>query len=149
MLQKVIEYFNTIGPIANTAFGYVILDKKGLKTDIHHGMSRIKAITFAAVKPTLENGVILLPLKHYNIHNKKQKTGIIAAPIIVGNEKYICVVIVIENTTTERLYVHEAFIIKKLLDDVADSNAVLGADKPVTQHQGEIAKILKKITQQQ
>ena len=56
---------------------------------------------------------------------------------------------VIENTTTERLYVHEAFLIKKLLDDVADSNTVLGADMPVTQHQGEIAKILQKIIQQQ
>jgi hypothetical protein len=41
------------------------------------------------------------------------------------------------------------FLIKKLLDDVADSNAVLGADMPVTQHQGEIVKILKKIIQQQ
>ena len=36
---------------------------------------------------------------------------------------------------------------KKLLDDVAVSIAVHGAKSPVTQHQGEIAKVLKKLIQ--
>lgn len=146
-LQQLNDYFISIGNIASSPFGEVILDKKALKTDIHHGMSRIKAITFAAVKPTLENGIIILPLDYYSTNNKKQKTGMIAAPVVIGMDKYICVVVVIENTTTERLYVHEAFLTKKLLDDVAVSIAVHGAESPVTQHQGEIAKVLKKLIQ--
>jgi hypothetical protein len=145
LLQQLSDYFNEIGNVVNTAFGEVIVDRKAIKTDIHHGMSRVKAITFAAVKPTLERGIVLLPLEHYNTHNKKQKTGMIAAPVQICNEKYICVVVVIENLTTDRLYVHEAFITKKLLDDVAVTNAVHGAETPVTQHQGEVAKILKKL----
>lgn len=67
----------------------------------------------------------------------------IAAPVKIRNEKYICVVVVIDNTITRRLYVHEVFLTKNLLEDVAVSIAVLGANTPVTQPKGEVAKILK------
>ena len=137
------DYFNTCGNSAATQFGNVLLDEKGIKNALHHGMSRTKAIAFAALKPTLENGTIILPLDYYNVHGKKQKTGMIAAPIIIKGEKYICVVEVIDNTITNRLYAHEVFLTKNLIEDVADSIAVLGAKMPVTHPQGEVAKILK------
>ncbi len=54
---------------------------------------------------------------------------------------------VIDNTTTNRLYVHEVFLTKNLFEDVADSIAVLGAETPVTRPQGEVAKILKNFIQ--
>ena len=143
--QQVMDYFNTCGNSAATQFGSVLLDEKGIKNALHHGMSRTKAIAFAALKPTLENGTIILPLDYYNVHGKKQKTGMIAAPIIIKKEKYICVVEVIDNTITNRLYAHEVFLTKNLIEDVADTIAVLGAETPVTHPQGEITKILKKL----
>ena len=150
--QQVVSYFNSQGNTATTIFGEVFLDNKGVKSDIFHGLTREKAIAFAAVKPTLENGIVILPLEYYHIHGKKQKTGIIAAPITIKEEKYICIVIVIRNTTLNRLYAHEVFLTKNLLEDVADSysNAVRVADiPPVTHPQGEVAKLLKKLIQQQ
>lgn len=129
-LQQLNDYFISIGNTASSPFGDVILDKKALKTDIHHGMSRIKAITFAAVKPTLENGIIILPLEYYNTNNKKQKTGMIAAPVVIGTDKYICVVVVIENTTTERLYVHEAFLTKNSLMMLRFPLQFMGLNRP-------------------
>ena len=86
-------------------------------------------------------------MDYYAIHGKKQKTGVIAAPITIKGEKYICVVMVIGNITTNRLYVHEVFLTKNLFEDVADSIAVLGAKTPVTRPQGEVAKILKNYIQ--
>ena len=145
--QQVIDYFNTCGNSASTQFGNVLFDEKGIKNALHHGMSRIKAIAFAAIKPTLENGTIILPLDYYNVHGKKQKTGMIAAPIIIKEEKNICVVEVIDNTITNRLYAHEVFLTKNLIEDVADTIAVLGAETPVTHPQGEVAKILKNYIQ--
>lgn len=62
---------------------------------------------------------------------------------LMTDEKYICIVVVIDNTTTRRLYVHEVFLTKNLLEDVAVSIAVLGAETPVTQPKGEVAKVLK------
>lgn len=143
LMQQLKDYFESNGQVADTPFGYVLIDKKGLKSTIYHGMSREKAAAFAAIKPTLEKGSIILPLEYYGIHGKKQKTGMIAAPILLRKEKYFCVVVVIDNNTTNRLYVHEVFLTKKLFEDVADSNAVLGAIEPVTHPQGEIAKVLK------
>lgn len=145
--QQIKEYFSKQGEVITTKFGDVYVDEKGIKNDIHHGMSRLKAVAFAAIKPTLENGTIILPLDYYAIHRKRQKTGVIAAPITIQDEKYICVVMVIDNTTTNRLYVHEVFLTKNLFEDVADSIAVLGAETPVTRPQGEVAKILKNFIQ--
>ena len=150
--QQVVNYFNSQGNTATTIFGQVFLDNKGVKSDIFHGLTREKAIAFAAVKPTLENGIVILPLKHYHIHGKKQETGIIAAPTTIKDEKYICIVIVIRNTTLNRLYAHEVFLTKNLLEGVADSysNAVrVAGTPPVTHPQREVAKILKKLIQQQ
>ena len=145
--QQLKDYFSVRGSVIVTRFGDVYVDEKGIKNDIHHGMSRTKAAAFAAIIPTLENGVIILPLDYYAIHGKKQKTGVIAAPITIKGEKYICVVMVIGNITTNRLYVHEVFLTKNLFEDVADSIAVLGAKTPVTRPQGEVAKILKNYIQ--
>lgn len=141
--QQVTDYFKSCGEKALTQFGEVFIDSKGVGSDLNHGMSRKKAVTFAAIKPTLENGTVILPMDYYRIHGKKQRTGIIAAPITIKEEKYICVVVVIDNKKVSRLYVHEVFLTKNLLEDVAVSIAVLGAETPVTHPQGEVAKILK------
>lgn len=44
---------------------------------------------------------------------KKEMTGMIAAPIQIGEEKYVYVVEVIANLEQRRLYVHESFLRKK------------------------------------
>ena len=146
-IQQVQEYFESQGGKANSPFGIVFLDKKGIKNDIAHGIGRLKASSFAAVKDVLEKGVVINPLKQYHTNNKKNPTGMVAAPISIKEEKYVCVVEVIANRKCNRLYVHEVTLIKKLLGDVADTNAVHEDQSLVTQPQGEIAKVLQKYVQ--
>lgn len=69
-----------------------MLDYKGVKNDVNHGMGVAKNIAFASVKDVLEKGTVILPLDNHNIHGKKQKTGMIAAPIEIDGERYVCVV---------------------------------------------------------
>ena len=132
--------------MANSPFGQVVLDKKGVKNSKNHGINRIKAAAFAAVKDVLElleQGEIILPLANHNTNGKKQMTGMLAAPIKVGDESYICVVVVIANLQVRRLYVHETFITKNLQEIVA-SSPVRDNDKVTSpQSQGESAKVLK------
>lgn len=142
-IQQVQEFFAAQGGKANSPFGTVLLDKKGIKNDLGHGIGRLKAASFAAVKDVLEKGVVINPMGQYHTNNKKNPTGMIAAPIIIGDEKYVCVVEVIANRQVTRLYVHEVTLTKNLQGDVADSNAVPGDNNLVTQPQGEIAKILR------
>ena len=65
----------------------------------------------------------------------------VAAPIVIGAERYLCVVVVIWNLQVNRLYVHEAFAIKKLQAVVADSPSSEN-ESSLTQPQGDVAKVL-------
>lgn len=141
--SQVSNYFQQQGGSANSPFGVVVLDMKGIKNDIHHGMGRLKSVSFAAIKDVLEKGVVINPMAQYHTNGKKNPTGMIAAPIQIGDEKYICVVEVIANTQIQRLYVHEVTLTKTLQKVVADTTAVHGENNPVTQPKGEIAKILQ------
>lgn len=140
--QQVEEYFKQQGGMANSPFGEVILDKKGIQSSKQHGMSRIKASAFAAVKDVLEKGKVILDLDYYGTNNKSQRTGMIAAPIQIGNEKYVCVVEVIDNLKEQKLYVHEAFVGKTLQRAVASSLAH-GSTTTSPNPNGEIAKVLQ------
>lgn len=142
-IQQVQEFFAAQGGKANSPFGTVLLDKKGIKNDLGHGIGRLKAASFAAVKDVLEKGVVINPMGQYHTNNKKNPTGMIAAPITIGGEKYVCVVEVIANRQVTRLYVHEVTLTKNLQGGVADSNAVPGDTNLVTQPQGEVAKVLR------
>ena len=86
--QQVNEYFISQGGKANSTFGEVLLNIKGIQNSKQHGMSRIA------------------------------------------------------NLKVNRLYVHEAFVIKTLFEDAA-SNLVHGSETTSPHPQGEVAKVLQ------
>ena len=139
--QQVLEFFNSQGCIAHSPWGDVLLDKKGVQSDKSHGIGRIKAASFAAIKDVLEKGTIILPLDYYATGGKKQMTGMIAAPILIGDDSFICVVVVIYNLKERRLYLHETFLTEKI-PEIAASSLVRGSSAASPQSQGNIAKIL-------
>jgi len=139
-INQVASFFESQGGVAISSMGEVLLDRKGIKNSFYHGMSAIKRTAFAAVKDVLEHGSVILPLGNHS-HNKKEQTGMIAAPVLIAGERYVCVVVVIFNQKVRRLYVHEAFITKKLLAVVATS--LPSEDKSsLAQPQGDVAKVL-------
>lgn len=143
--DQVSEFFASQGGLANSPFGTVVLDRKGVQNSKQHGVGRIKAASFAAVKDVLENGEVILPLDEYGTNDKKELTGMVAAPIQIGTEKYVCVVEVIANLQLQRLYLHESFLTKNLQEIVA-SNSVRGSEtsSPLSQGDGKITNILQK-----
>ena len=143
-IDAVYELFEKQGGKANSPFGEVLLDKKGTKNDVKHGVGVEKNISFASVKDVLEKGIIILPLDYYGTSGKKQKTGIVAAPIAIDGKRYICAVEVIANKENSRLYVHEVFTTEKLRENVV-SNQVRGSKTASPHSQGAIAKLLQEI----
>ena len=141
-VDAVEEMFSKQGGRANSPFGEVLLDRKGVKNDVKHGMGVDKNIAFASVKNVLENGRVLLPLGYYGTGGKKQMTGVVAAPIVINGKRYVCAVEVIANKENSRLYVHEVSAIEKLQGDVA-SNQVRGSETASPHPQGEIAKLVQ------
>ena len=140
-VEQVTAFFKSQGGTANSPFGTVLLDKKGVKNSKQHGNSRIKSASFAAIKDVLEKGIVILPSDYYGTNDKKQKTCMVAAPIQIGGEKYVCVVVVIDNSKFLRLYVHESFPTKNLQEVVASSQ-VRGSKTSSPQPIGDVAKVL-------
>lgn len=137
---QVSDCFMRQGGCALSPFGEVVLDKRGVKSSFHHGMSVAKRCAFAGVKDVLERGAVILPMGH-NGDGKKEQTGMVAAPVMIAGERYVCVVVVIYNLQIRRLYVHEAFITKKLLAVVATS-LPSEEESSLAQPQGDVAKVL-------
>ena len=141
--QQVLNFFLTQGGLAHSPWGDVLLDMKGIQSDKSHGIGRIKAASFAAIKDVLEKGVIILPLDYYATGGKKQMTGMMAAPILIGDDSFICGVVVIYNLKEKRLYLHETFLTEKI-PEIAASSLVRVSEAESPQSQGSIAKILQR-----
>ena len=142
--QQVLNYFLSQGGLAHSPWGEVLLDMKGIQSDKSHGIGRIKAASFAAIKDILEKGSIILPLDYYATNGKKQMTGMMAAPILIGDDSFICVVVVIYNLTERRLYLHETFLTEKI-PEIAASSLVRGSSAASPQSQGSVAKLLQRL----
>ncbi len=140
-VQQVLAFFQSQGGVAYSPWGEVLLDKKGIQSDKAHGVGRIKAASFAAVKDVLEKGEIILPLDYYATGGKKQMTGMMAAPIVIGTDSFICVVVVVYNLSERRLYLHETFLTEKI-PEIAASSLVRGSKAASPQSQGIVANVL-------
>ena len=57
--QQVFNFFVLQGGLAQSPWGEVLLDMKGIQSDKSHGIGRIKAASFAAIKDVLEKGDLL------------------------------------------------------------------------------------------
>ena len=68
-------------------------------------------------------------------------TGMMAAPILIGTDSFICVVVVIYNLMERRLYLHETFLTEKI-PEIAASSLVHGGKPASPQSLGTLAKIL-------
>ena len=101
---------NIISPF----FGKVSLDKRGLKSSVYHGVNRIKAIAYAAVPEVINNGVIID--KSINHKNRGYDSYVVAAPIKIKEENYICEVVLKKNKNGTQFYLHEVTEQKKYLD---------------------------------
>ena len=139
--EQILNFFQSQGGVAHSPWGDVLLDRKGIQSDKAHGVGRIKAASFAAVKAVLEEGDIILPLDYYASGGKKQMTGMMAAPIMIGTDNFLCIVVVIYNLREKRLYLHETFLTEKI-PEIAASSLVRGSRAASPQSQGSIAKIL-------
>ncbi len=140
-VQQVLAFFQSQGGVAYSPWGEVLLDKKGIQSDKAHGVGRIKAASFAAVKDVLEKGEVILPLDYYATGGKKQLTGVMAAPIVIGPDSFICVVVVVYNLLERRLYLHETFLTEKI-PEIAASSLVRGSKAASPQSQGIVANVL-------
>ncbi len=106
--NRVTEFFRAIGnAIENPDLGEIAITDSSFSDDIAHGYGKLKITTFRAVPAVLRDGKVV----HYaeNWKGRGYDTAVIAAPILIGQEKYYMAARVMRNTgtSTQRYYVHE------------------------------------------
>lgn len=121
LTEKVPAYFKSIGNVArNDELGDVVLDLKGVEDSIAHGVGRLKSAAFMAVPDVIEKGFIFN--REENWKERGWSTAVIVAPIKLGEDDYVCEVVVKKVRGQQRFYLHEVEI-KRTLDGVFKSVA--------------------------
>ena len=116
LTEQVAEYFDTVGgKVKSPFFGDVILDKKGADDSLAHGMGRLKAIAYAAVKDVIECGVLI----DYDINHKERgyNSFIVVAPISIAKKRFVCCVVIRRNLLENKFYLHEVIKKEELLSE--------------------------------
>ena len=117
LVDRVVDYYKQIGKerVVNPELGEVRLDRIGVKDSLGHGMGRLKAVAYAAVPDVIEKGIVYA--KEKNWKGRGYDTAVLIANIEIGNEKYVCEVVVKQGATRQGFYLHEVAL-KKDLEDV-------------------------------
>nr|WP_294022294.1 hypothetical protein [uncultured Lachnoclostridium sp.] len=116
--EQILEFFESIGGKAhNEVVGDVILNKRAIKDDMAHGISRKKAVAFAAIPDVIEKGHVLDHQKNWK--GRGYDSAVIGAKVKIAGEEYYELVIV-KLKDENHLYVHEVHTAKVGEDSVLD-----------------------------
>lgn len=105
LTDQVGEFFKNLGnSVFRSGLGNIILDKRGVKSDIAHGIGRAKAITFAAIPDVIATGTQIDYQQNWK--GRGYDTYVIAAPVdLAGQKSYVAAVI--RSDAENRFYLHE------------------------------------------
>lgn len=126
------------------------INKKAIQDLYYHymGGNEIKKSSILAIPSVYKCGIVIQPWRKG--HNKKQDTGVMAAPISINGTKYICCIVTEKNKKIEYPYAIRLFDLKQI-EELICNNIVrdgsettsLSSDKaksnPLT-----VAKVLQK-----
>lgn len=103
--KQVADFFARINNVVSRkGFGDVILDERGAKSDIGHGLGRAKAVTMAAVPEVIQNGQQIDYAKNWKGRGKD--SYVFAAPVDYGGKKTYVAAVVLKDSEN-RFYLHE------------------------------------------
>jgi len=121
------------GMAISPEFGPVLLDREGVKDDLGHKMTRMKACAFAAIPDVIQKGKTLNKQKNWK--ERGWDSAIIAAPIRIDKDDYICEVIIKDSEKRQGLYLHRVDLLDKyklsLSMDPTEKNKL---PKPISQN---------------
>ncbi len=119
LVEQVSGFFKSIGnKVANPQLGEVILNERGIKDSIAHGLGRIKAAAFLAVPDVIKGGEIVETQRQWK--GRLYDTAVIVAPVEIGDDLHHVGVVVIKNPDNNRYYLHEVVSKKRRFNTVQD-----------------------------
>jgi hypothetical protein len=135
LTKKVTQFYldKYNGEVERKGLGIVILNERGVKDSMAHGIGSTKSAAFAAVPDIIKNGIIID--RQANWKGRGYDSYIIAAPIKISNKGYVGIVVVTKKASSNRFYLHEVALQKNLRNGFKTSLA----GSPL----GDLAKVLQ------
>lgn len=111
LMTQVLNYFDSLGnSVYSEQFGDVALTKSSWRSERRHGMTALKANTFAAVPDVIRNGVVI---DYMQKHDGAVDRIVAAAPIQIGTDAdYYVGVMLQRDQQNQRLYLHDVVALK-------------------------------------
>ena len=111
LMTQVLNYFDSLGnSVYSEQFGDVALTKSSWRSERRHGMTALKANTFAAVPDVIRNGVVI---DYMQKHDGAVDRIVAAAPIQIGADAdYYVGVMLQRDQQSQRLYLHDVVALK-------------------------------------
>jgi len=123
-----------------------MLNARGVKDSISHGLSKAKSASFAAVPDIIKKGMIISAEENWKGRGYDGYT--LAAPISIKGDAFIGVVIVHRDKQTQRFYLQEVILREKLQTGTSFKTEALTGNKAALNgdsHAGAISSLLHKI----
>ena len=142
LIDRVATWFKTQigGQVAHPQIGTVVLNRQGVKDSWSHGGGRFKAAAFAAVPEVIRQGRIL-DVKN-NWKGRGYDTVVLGAPIEIGGQHRVAVVVVTRKSSVNQFYLHEAYLTENLQGGLSfKTGALQQAGAP----SGDVEKLLRDI----
>lgn len=106
LVQQVGDYFRALGnKVFRRGLGEVVLDERGVKDSMAHGIGRRKAAAFAAVPQVIAQGRQIDTQQNWK--GRGYDTLVFAAPVKVGADTNYIAAVVTKSTENNRYYLHE------------------------------------------
>lgn len=107
--KKIDKFFSSLNNnVYSNEFGDVLLNNASRRSDIRHGSTRIKNTSYVAIPDVIKKGKTV-----FTTNKKNVERLIVAAPINVANEKYFMGVMLLRDSNTQRLYLHDVIMEKE------------------------------------
>ncbi len=149
LTKKVPEYYeaNKVSFLSRDDIGDIVLDAKGVRDSIAHGPGRMKSVAFAAVPDVITKGMVVQKTSSHK--GKDVDACVLMAPVKISDEGYVAIVLLRRgrNADRHRFFLHEVVLQKNLLEESfkTGTKAALPKENMTVMHDGDIAKLLKKI----
>jgi hypothetical protein len=141
--EKTLEWIESTGEkiIHREDIGEVVFDRAGVKTSFEHRIYQNKLDSLPAIPDVIEKGKIIDISNDFD--GKPIKNTLIAAPIQIGEKPEILVVrLRMVKGTNNKFYVHDIFIVEKILKNKGNTVKAGSAGKPVGGSSKSIAHII-------
>lgn len=144
--DEIVSYFQNSygGKIESPVLGDVLISKRSIKDDFGHKIRADKTDAFQLVPDIIQKGVLIDSQKNWK-NRRSFDSYVIGAPVELGGDKMVGIVIVRSIDSGKRLYLHDVFLRENLEEAPEAALRPEGQNQSGSDSSGDILGLMKRM----